>query len=356
MAGPGQRDVGEPQVLAALLTRVLLAVVRELRPLERHVDRPRVAGLRIVEEDRGLRLVGDPARLPQERQVDDRELEPLAAMDRQHLDRLGVRLEPAAALLVAGVESGLGDPRPQPRRERRRAELLVGRGRVQQLPDVAQVGQLPLAVLDREHPRRQALAGRDRRQQRGDASPAQDPRPVVQPAVDLLPRPAAVLVGARELVGRPAEERRQRRGVRAGHRRGALERLEQRQPVARRLGREHAAGAVDHRRHAGRFERVADHRRLAVGPHEHRQVAGPDLSLGPVAVLRDGCAGCQQRHDVGGQVADDVLAAAGLAHPSAARQRQRRVLAQHDPDPQRRADRRVAQPRAPVRGAAWTWR
>ena len=52
--------------------------------------------------------------LPQVRAVDDRELEPLAAVDGEDLHRLGVGLEPAAAVLVAGVLAGFVDPPPQP--------------------------------------------------------------------------------------------------------------------------------------------------------------------------------------------------------------------------------------------------
>ncbi|HWI08621.1 MAG TPA: UvrD-helicase domain-containing protein, partial [Solirubrobacteraceae bacterium] len=44
--------------------------------------------------ERFSELARDVARLPQERQVDDGELQPLAAVDRQHLHRLGVGLQP----------------------------------------------------------------------------------------------------------------------------------------------------------------------------------------------------------------------------------------------------------------------
>ena len=67
-------------------------------------------------------------------------------MDRQHLHGLGVGLEPPAALLVARVVAGVGDPLAQPRGQRGGAELLGGRGGVQQLADVAQVGQPALAA------------------------------------------------------------------------------------------------------------------------------------------------------------------------------------------------------------------
>ena len=61
--GARQRDVGEPQVLAALLDDVLLLVAFEVRALEPDVDRARVAGVGVVEEDR-LGVRRDVARAP----------------------------------------------------------------------------------------------------------------------------------------------------------------------------------------------------------------------------------------------------------------------------------------------------
>ena len=91
-------------------------------------------------------------------------------MDRQHLDRLGVGLQPPAALLVARLLLGLGDPPPQPRRQRGRAELLGRRRGVQELADVAQVGEPALAVDGlREHAPGRPSTERDRLGQRGDA-------------------------------------------------------------------------------------------------------------------------------------------------------------------------------------------
>ena len=181
-----ERDVREPQVLSALLDQVLLHVRGEVRAVEADVDRPRVVARRVVEEDR-LALVADPGRLPQVGEVDDRELEPLAAVDREHLHGLGVGLQPAAALLVAGLLLGGGDPLAQPRGQRGRAEPLGGRGGVQELADVAQVREMALAVDARQQPAGQPLDERDRLQQRRDALRPQHPRPLVQPPVDLLP-------------------------------------------------------------------------------------------------------------------------------------------------------------------------
>ena len=145
---PGQRDVGEPQVLAALLGEVLLARGAGSPGPSRPTSIVRASsGVGVVEGDRDAGRARSPGRLPQVRAVDDRELEALAAVDGEHLDGLGVGLEPPAALLVARVLLGLGDPAPQPRRQRRRRPCCsVGRRGVQELADVAQVGQRALAV------------------------------------------------------------------------------------------------------------------------------------------------------------------------------------------------------------------
>ena len=279
---PRQRHVREPQVLAALLHQLLALVPVEVRALEPDVDRPAVAGVGVVEGDRHAGR--DVARVPQVGVVDDGELEPLAAVDGQDLDRLLVGLQPAAAVLVARVLDGLGDPAPQPADQRGGAELLGGGRRVQQLGDVAHVGQRPLAVHAREDALGQPFAERDRLGQRGDAALPQHGRPLVQPAVDVLPR---LVARRRHALGAPAQERSERRGVRAGRRGGPLERLEQAQPVARRLGAEHTAGAVDDRRDPDGVERVADQGRRAVGLHEHGDVAGPELGrLAPSSARR----------------------------------------------------------------------
>jgi hypothetical protein len=221
--------------------------------------------------------------------------------------------------------------RVQPGRERRRAELLGRRGPVQQLADVAHIRQPSLAVGVGEHPGRQVLADGDRLQQCRYAPGAQDARPVVQPPVDFLPLPA-VIVGARvgEPLRRPPEKAGERRRVRPRHRGRALERLDQAQPFARDVGSEHAPGAVDDRRNADIVERLADHRRLPVGPHEDRQMAGADdLIVDPSL-----CA--QQRDDIAGQVIGDELLCRGLLGEPPWRQRQIATLTHRHAEAHRR--------------------
>ena len=152
------------------------------RALERDVDLARAVV--VVEDDRVGHLVVAPDRVPQERAVDDGELEALAAVDRQDLHGVGVGLQPPGALLVATFLDGGADPGAQPARQRGGAEALVDRGAVQELADVAQVGHAPLAVDVLQDTLGQPLGRGDDLQQRGDAAGTQDARPAVQAAVD----------------------------------------------------------------------------------------------------------------------------------------------------------------------------
>ena len=158
----------------------------------------------------GSWLGRDPRRLPEERAVDDRELEALAPVDRQHLHRGGVRLEPAAAVLVVHVVGGLADAGPQPGGEGADAESLGRHLVVEQLPDVEQIGQVALAVLARQDPGGKVLVACHRLEQRCDSSGAQHRRPVVEADVDALPRR---VVGGRDPLDRPSDERGQGGGV-----------------------------------------------------------------------------------------------------------------------------------------------
>ena len=97
MAGAGQRHVGEAQLLAALLDVVLVQVGVVLVAGQADVDR--APGLLVVEVD-GLPLVREAPGVPQERAVDDRELEALAAVEGEHLHGVGVGVQAARALVV----------------------------------------------------------------------------------------------------------------------------------------------------------------------------------------------------------------------------------------------------------------
>ncbi len=222
---------------------------------------------------------------------------------------------------------------------------------VEELPEVAHVCQPPFPVRRREHARGQILIDHDRLGQLGDPVLAEDAAPALKPPVNLLP---LVLAGRGDPLGAPADERRQRRAPSARRRRRAVDRLEQAQPVARRGGREHAAGAVDHGGHARLVEGGPDQIGLAVGPHEHGDIAGADrLAPGPRAVgiaVLDLRVGAEQRDDVGREVLRDVLADRGRAQQPTRRALDRRLVSADHSDPKRLACRRPDQSRLLVGG------
>ncbi len=311
---PGERHVEQPEVLAALLDPVPLLVLLERRAGAGHVDPPLAARLQVVEDD-GRLLVGDPARLPHVGVVDDRELEALAGVDRQHLHRLGVGLEAAAALLGAPVGGRLGDPLAHPGGEGGDAQPRRGRLLVEQLADVAEVGEQALAEVATEHPLGERGRAGDQLQQRRHARAAEHAGPHVHGGVQLL----ELGVGGGIEVGSGApDERGDRRGARPGVGARSFERFEQPQPVERGGRGEHRPGAVDHRRHARVGEGVRPDRRVAGGAGEHGEVARahgfvavPAAIVGPVD---EGGAGREQVDDVGGEVAGDVVPHPGLRH------------------------------------------
>ncbi len=151
-----------------------------------------------------------------------------------------------------------------------------------------------------------------------------------------------------------------RKGVSAAARgprrvRRPLERLQQPQPVPRGRRAEDAARAVDDRRDAGRLQRVADQRGVAVRADEHGDVPGADArarrATAPASSRTSIRApGRQQAGEVGREVGGDVLARGGVADAAAPRALEPRVVAVHDADAQRHGLRRARS------GAARRWR
>ena len=224
---PGQRDVGQAQVLAALLLLVLRGGGAPKSGPSRPTSIVRTSPCAGSWKKTGSIVARDVARLPQVRAVDDRELEALAAVDRQHLHRLGVGLQAPAALLVARS-------RARPRRSAGAATAVSAvapscsavAAACSSWPTWRRSVRSALAVGPGQHAAGQPLGARDRLEQRGDAAAAQHPRPAVQAAVDVLPlrrrRPRATRSAVQPRNGVSAAERaRVRRG-------GPLERLEQR--------------------------------------------------------------------------------------------------------------------------------
>ena len=225
--GTRQRDVGEPQLLAGVLGPRPPGGLGRPGEVE-----PSGAGLVVVEQ---LGRLGDVA-VEEVREVDDRVLQSLAAVDGEDLYGGRVGVEPAGAL---GRREGLAALRPEPLEQGGQPEPLPARGLVEQLAEVVEVGHQPFAVGARQHPARQA-GGRDRLVHRGHAAGAEQ----VEPAPDPLGDPVGERVTSRvEGLRGLADERGQRHGPHPG---GALllQRLEQREPL---VGRACSASRCCHR-------------------------------------------------------------------------------------------------------------
>ena len=156
MARARERDIRQPQLLAAQFLLVLAPVAVPVRAAEPNIDRPRVGLRGVVEKDRLRTAAIEPYRLPQVGAVDNRELKALAAVDSQDMDGTGVGLEPAAALLVTRIVGSLRQALAQPSGQRRRPQRALSRGGVQQLRQVAGICHPALTVAAREHSARGA--------------------------------------------------------------------------------------------------------------------------------------------------------------------------------------------------------
>ncbi len=177
VAGAGQGDVEQAQVLAAALLDLHLLVAGELVPLVPDIDGAFVGVGRIVEH-RDVAGLGVP--VPHVGAVDDGELEALAAVDGDDLDGVGVGFEAAGPFLVVGVTFGVVDPPAQPGGQRGRAEAVGDSSLVQELGDVAQVRHEALTRRTVEHTPGDALGTADRFEQRRDPLVAQQCGPAVQ--------------------------------------------------------------------------------------------------------------------------------------------------------------------------------
>ena len=134
-----------------------------------------------------------------EGQVDERVLQPLAHPHRHDLDRGGVAVEPAVALGGAGPLLALV---AQPLQQRRQPEAVAVGDLVEQLGEVLDVGEVPLAAAPGQHPL--GHAGDVRRlEHRGDPARAG----VVGPAPQRLGDPVGeVVAGRSRQLGRGAAE------------------------------------------------------------------------------------------------------------------------------------------------------
>ena len=258
---------------------------------------------------------GTPARrsveisVPRIRAEHDGELEPLAAVDGDDLNGVGVRFEAARALLVLGVTVGLRDTPTEPVRQRGRADTVGHGSLVKELGDVAQVGHETLAVGACEHPGWHGLPEAHRLEEGCHSLLAQATSPVVQGEMELLP---LGLPAVRDVGGGPSDELCQRHERRPVARRGALERFQQAQPLASGIGEEDGARSPDDGGHADGLKRVPHDAGLPVGAHQHRDPAGVQRRsalLGPVIPAADHLgSGLEQFDRHSGDILGDELA------------------------------------------------
>ena len=281
--GAGQRDVGQPDVVAGHLgPPPLLVGGVPAAPLAADVE---AAGAVLVEQQQ---LVVEDVPVEAEREVDEGVLQALAHPHGHDLHRRGVAVEPAGAL---GRAAGAGGLLAQPVEQRGQPEPLAVRGLVQQLGEVREVGHLALAAAPGQHPLGHPgdLRGLEHR---GHAAGPQ----VVGPGPERLPDPVGQRVAAGVQAGGGLPE--EHRGRRGPHQPGAvrlLERLQQAQPVPGRLRGEDVEVAGVDRRDAGLGQRLATGPRVLVGLDDHRDVTGPHRLARRTSRRRRAAGRCRRR-------------------------------------------------------------
>ena len=154
--GPCQRHVEVAQVLAAPFHfgGVEVHLVGQVAGVAAHVQLAPVPVRRVVENNRPAEMITRTC-IPQIGAIDNRELEALGPVDRQHLYRGRVGIEPPAALLRFGAFGApLVDPPGQPCPQRGEAKLGLARLGVEQFGDMAKIGELALSVHNAKQPLR----------------------------------------------------------------------------------------------------------------------------------------------------------------------------------------------------------
>ena len=286
---PGHRDVHQPAGIAGLLPpaqRLDRPVVRTVRAAD-----VQTANVVVVEQDQVAFL---HIAVEGERQVDDGELQSLAAPYRHDLNGHGIAVQPPVAL---GGRAALLAPVAQPVPQTRQREVLAVGRPLQQLGQVREVGEVAFAAAPAQRTLGHApqLGGL---QHRGDT----DLTGVVGPLADGLGNPVGQFVTLfGEVRGGVAEEHGA--GRRPDHP-GAVrlvEGLQQSQPIGCGLGAEKVGIPGVDGRDAGADKGVETGSGVGVLFDDHRDIAGLDL-----APVEGGLAG-QQRTDVAGQVAGNEL-------------------------------------------------
>ncbi len=304
----------------------------------------------VVEHDGLLRRSGGSG-VPQVRAVDDREFQPLGAVDGEDLDGLGVGVEPPAAVLgVGGLGVGLLDPAGQPGPQVRGAQLAGGSLGVKQLADVPEVGELPLAGCVGQDPRRASLRSQHGPGQRGHAEPSQRCPPSDASGRAVPPRrPRRLRRPPRRSYPRMGSGPRPQRGIARRAARGppAAGANARRRPDAKTLSVLPTTAGTP--RLGARTARSG----LAVGADEHGDVARrPARGCGPAG--RPGSTrrapAIEQAHDVGSQVTGDPVEG-GILLRALGRRPDEAVGGVQHPDPERGCCRRAIKPGLPMGGS-----
>ncbi len=219
------------------------------------------------------------------------------------LHRGRVAVEAAAAPGEAALFGG-ADAVGEPAGQRRETEALGERDVVEELGDVAQVGELAFPVLDAEQPGGEIGVGGQLVEDRGEPRAPEQPRRLAQ----LRRQPADEIASARvDLGGRDPQDRGAGGQAHPVAAMRLLQGAEHPQPVGGRRGGEHAGAACQHRGHPDVVEGLAHDLDLGAGPHQHRDVAGADRPpLAPGGA--EGDPGLEQPDQVGGQIRGDALA------------------------------------------------
>jgi hypothetical protein len=202
-------------------------------------------------------------------QVDQRELQPLAAVHGQHANRALVGLQPLCPVWRR-AGAGLGHPGPQPLHQRAHAELAGDHRRVQALAEMPQVGQPALAAGMGQQPLHQPQSVLIISTRAATPRAGQHPAPPAHPLGQIA---QLCLVGRGQLGEGPADEAGECGLANRGRTR-LLECDQQGEPVLGHRGGEHRPGAEQHRRHLGGDERVPDGLAPAVGPDQDGDVGG----------------------------------------------------------------------------------
>ncbi len=230
-----------------------------------------------VETERWLAAV--LLRVPEKRAVDERKLQPLGGVDRDHPHQALIALEPHLRRLVELRR--IGHLPREGARQPQRIETALDRARVQQLGEMTKVGEPALAVEIREQSRGHVFMLDDVAHHAHHPMLAQR---IVQHAKLRQRRlPGLRILAEPHQVGRGSPEQRGRQ--RATHLTlitRTRNRMDHLRELACLVGGKHALLPVRHTREPVRGQRFAHQIGLAVLAHDHRDIA--PMQRAPLAI------------------------------------------------------------------------